>query len=103
MKFFSNLKVSSKLTLAFGIVTFILVAICFTAVYALRTIDDKGNDLANSIRLSDALNEAKYNITWDKQLIMEILASETKTDVLAQVEGYRTANKGFDDNIKVLQ
>lgn len=99
---FKNLKIKNKLTIAFGAMIIILIGVCYTVTYALKEIEKKGNDLTESIKLSDALNEAKYNLTWDKQIIMEILAAETKEDVLAEAENYTQANKAFDENIDIL-
>ena len=72
-------------------------------VYMLNQIDKQGNDITESMKLSDALNEAKYNLTWDKQLVMEVLASEKTEEVDEQVGNHTNAIKGFDENINIIQ
>jgi methyl-accepting chemotaxis protein len=103
MKLLKNLKIKFKLTLAFGLIILILVALSCTVVYILNEIDTQGNDITESMKLSDALNESKYNLTWDKQLVMEVLASETPEEVKSQVMNHTTAIKGFDENINIIQ
>ncbi|PBQ33762.1 chemotaxis protein [Sphingobacteriaceae bacterium] len=103
MKLLKNLKIKFKLTVAFGLVTLILIGLSCSIVYTLNQIDKQGNDITESMKLSDALNEAKYNLTWDKQLVMEVLASEATEEVEEQVTNHTEAIKGFDKNINIIQ
>jgi methyl-accepting chemotaxis protein len=103
MNVLKNLKIKFKLSLAFGLTTLILISLSGCVVYILNEIDKQGNDITESMKLSDALNEAKYNLTWDKQLVMEVLASENKEEVSEQLRNHAEAIKGFDENINIIQ
>jgi methyl-accepting chemotaxis protein len=103
MNFLKNLKISSKLGLGFGLIILILLVLSGSIISVLNKIDNQGKDLTESLKLSDGINEAKYNLTWDKQIIMEVLASETREEVAEQVAAFNKANKDFDDNITAIQ
>lgn len=98
-----NLKIKFKLTIAFGLVTLILLCLSIFVIRVMNKIDKQGNDISESMKLSDGLNEAKYNLTWDKQLVMEVLASETELEIEEQFTSHKTAIAGFDENINIIQ
>jgi len=103
MNLFKNLKTRRKLSLSFGLMILILISLSAFMIYVLDQIDGKTNDMNESLRLSDGINEAKYNLTWDKQLIMEVLASESKEEVAEQVQSFAKANKDFDEEIEIIE
>ncbi|MES2760874.1 MAG: methyl-accepting chemotaxis protein [Bacteroidota bacterium] len=103
MNLLKNIKIRAKLTVGFSVCIFILLALSASFIYVLNQIEAQGIDLTESIKLSDNINEAKYNLTWDKQLIMEVLASETKEDVAEQMNSFNVANTAFDDNINSIK
>ena len=96
------MKTKQKLILAFASSTLALLILSAVIVSVLTAFKAKRKDVTESFKLSDALNEAKYNLTWDKQLVMEILASETVEAVEEQWNDHLTAVKGFDENIQII-
>lgn len=98
----TKMKIKQKLILAFTINTIMLLVLSMVVIYILNAFEGKRKDVTESFKLSDALNEAKYNLTWDKQLVMETLASVTIEEVDEQWNFHQTSIKGFDDNINVI-
>jgi len=97
-----KMKTKHKLILAFASCTLALLILSSVIFSVLTAFREKRKDVTESFKLSDALNEAKYNLTWDKQLVMEILASETVDAVEEQWNDHLAAVKGFDENIQII-
>jgi methyl-accepting chemotaxis protein len=101
-RFFKNLKIQYKLLIGFGLITLILIGTSITTIYILKKINTQSADIKQSLKLSDALNESKYFLTWDKQLVMEAMACENETELTEQCTNHLMAKKGFDDNISAI-
>jgi methyl-accepting chemotaxis protein len=97
-----KMKTKHKLILAFASCTLALLILSSVIFSVLTAFREKRKDVTESFKLSDALNEAKYNLTWDKQLVMEILASETVDAVEEQWNDHLAAVEGFDENIQII-
>jgi methyl-accepting chemotaxis protein len=98
-----NLKIGKKLGVGFTIIVLIPFIVECILLASFKQVEKNNYDLSQSLKLSDGLNEAKFNLTWDKQLIMELLASETKEDLEEQMQNFEIARKGFEKEIQSLQ
>lgn len=102
MSMIKNLKIRNKLILAFTTTILSFLVLSFCILYIFDEMATKRQDIIESVKLSDGLNEAKYFLTWDKQLVMEVLASGTKEDVNEQMQNHLSAKNGFDENISMI-
>lgn len=97
-----NLKIGIKLALAFAVVLLIMLTIGGREYFVLNSIEEKKQDILKSFDMADAIMEAKYFLTADRLMLMEILEAESKEDVNAMWNEHVKAVEGFDTEMEAL-
>ena len=99
---FKNLKIGTKLTVGFGLITLILIILGVTQFVKLQNLGSDQNDLIESFNMADYMMEAATNLAIEKQLVMEIIASENMDELNTWWDLHLTEINAFDGNVENL-
>lgn len=102
MKFFNNLKVITRLLLAFALVGILMIFLAVKSYTVLGELDKAKTDLMKSFELADNMSESKYAIRSSMQAIMEMIVSETPEELEEWWRMHQENVQAFDDNIELL-
>lgn len=91
-----DLKVGTKLSLSFGIITFILLVIGVRSYQVITHLEENKKDLIHSTELADNIMESKFALRSDQLLIMEIIEAHD----LISLEAYLEEHKSYKTDIK---
>lgn len=97
-----NMKLSTKLYTAFGILTIILLVLGLREYLVLNEIALKKDNLEQSFILSDAAMEAKYVMRSDMQMIMEMIEVDNLEGLEEQMNEHNLLIKEYDKNMQTL-
>ncbi len=97
-----NLPVKKQLIIAFTTITSFLVLASIVVIIMLNKIDSNKTDIYKSTELSKAISDAKYDLRWDQQMIMEFIASSSLEEMQFPKTGHAGALKEFDESMANL-
>jgi len=73
---FRDLKIGSKLSIGFGLVTIILLSIGLTVIKNLNQLEEDRFDLIQSYEMDELMAKAKFSLATEMQIVMELLSCE---------------------------
>jgi methyl-accepting chemotaxis protein len=102
MNFLNSLKVKTKLLTGFSIVALLILYMGVKTYMILTDLDNAKSNLVKSYELADNMSESKYAIRSSMQAIMEMLASETPSELEEWWAMHKRNVETFDENINSL-
>lgn len=99
---FKDLKIGTKLTIGFGLVTAMLVTLGVTQKLTLNTLSRDSHNMYNSADMADHIMEAKADMIKEQQVVMELIAARTANEISEWWNLHLELVDTYDDNIVAL-
>ena len=97
-----NLKLKSKLLLSFILISVILAVTGTMSVRTLKEYDNFKREIITAYELADAIMEAKYYLTNDALILMELLTATESNEISAIEQEHKDGSEGFIKEIRLL-
>ncbi|MCK5705320.1 MAG: MCP four helix bundle domain-containing protein, partial [Cyclobacteriaceae bacterium] len=95
-----NLKIKSKLLLSFILIAVILAVTGTISVRTLKEYDNFKQEIITAYELADAIMEAKYYLTNDALILMELLTATESNEISAIEQEHKDGSEGFIEEIE---
>lgn len=99
---FKDFKIATKLTIGFSLVITILIVLGVSQKLTLNTLGNDAHNLFNSADMADHIMEAKADMIKEQQIVMELMASKTESDVDDWWNVHLSTVENYDENIEAL-
>jgi len=102
MNKFKQMPIKKQLTYAFSVIISLIMVMSVSQLILQSKATKLETNVSNSNEISDAIQNMKYALRWDQQMVMEYLAASSTEEAKFPQENHLKAKTEFEKNSKTI-